>query len=508
MSQTLSARLASCRALPSLPGVALRILEIAQDPATEMNDAARVLALDPALATKVLRIANSPLYATRRRSENLRQAASLLGLNALLTLALSFSLTRALRGGPGPDLDPVWRRSLLAATACKAIGGELGLRASEELFLAGLLAGIGRLALARLDPDAWAEIPPALDGEALLQAEMARFDGHHLQAGLWLVEHWRLPAYIADAIRAAESTTLGAPAPAALDEASPADGRFAAVVGLGLRLARLWDDFAAPPDQAALATVAAHAEASLGLDAARVLAVVERIAGALPEIASLFDLRVGQAERTESLLEHARELLMVRNLLELQEAQRHQGEAQRLQDHTRTLEEQASRDALTGAHNRGHFNAALAREFDAATTFGWPLSLALLDLDHFKSVNDRFGHLAGDEALRAFTRLVQQGLRSGDVFARFGGEEFVLLLPGTRAEGARAVLQRVLAALRNGPVAVVDGAALHITTSIGLAVLDGRSRHASPEAMIGAADRALYQAKRDGRDRLAEDAPG
>ena len=102
---------------PSPPGVATHIIELAQDPDIEMGKVAKALSMDSALSTKILRIANSPLYAQRRKSENLRQALVVLGLNATLTLALSFSLVKSLRGGKSNGLSYglYWRRALLAA---------------------------------------------------------------------------------------------------------------------------------------------------------------------------------------------------------------------------------------------------------------------------------------------------------------------------------------------------------------------------------------------------------
>src|SRR6201999_2047764 len=122
---------------PSPPGVATHIIELAQDPEIEMGKVAKALSMDSALSSKVLRIANSPLYAQRRRSESLRQALVVLGLNATLTLALSFSLVKSLRGEKpnGLNYPYYWRRVLLAATASRALGDALKQNLAEELFL-------------------------------------------------------------------------------------------------------------------------------------------------------------------------------------------------------------------------------------------------------------------------------------------------------------------------------------------------------------------------------------
>ena len=122
MNPEIEAHLRSFVNFPTPPGVAAHIIELAQDPEIEMSKVAKAVSLDSALTTKILRIANSPLYAQRRKSDNLRQALVVLGLNATLTLALSFSLVKSLRNGKtnGLDFPYYWRRALLTATAARA----------------------------------------------------------------------------------------------------------------------------------------------------------------------------------------------------------------------------------------------------------------------------------------------------------------------------------------------------------------------------------------------------
>ena len=161
------------------------------------------------------------------------------------------------------------------------------------------------------------------------------------------------------------------------------------------------------------------------------------------------------------------------------------------------LYETARRDGLTGLPNRRAFEEALAREVERAIRAGRPLSLVLLDLDHFKQVNDRHGHAEGDASLRLFARIAAHGLRPGDVLGRMGGEEFALALFDTDAEVARGVAQRIAAATR----AASAGTRARLTLSAGVAELDPAA--ATPGALLAAADRALYAAKDGGRRRVA-----
>ena len=125
MPPELTAALALCRNLPSPPGIALRIIELAQDPEADIATAADIIAIDMALSARMLRIANSPLYASRRRIENLGQALTMLGLNATISLALGFTVTQGLTGGSGEGHDlrqRAWKRSILSALAASQLG--------------------------------------------------------------------------------------------------------------------------------------------------------------------------------------------------------------------------------------------------------------------------------------------------------------------------------------------------------------------------------------------------
>jgi two-component system cell cycle response regulator len=163
------------------------------------------------------------------------------------------------------------------------------------------------------------------------------------------------------------------------------------------------------------------------------------------------------------------------------------------------LQRLSSTDGLTGVHNHRHFQERLRDEFRRAQRYDDALSLILLDLDHFKDVNDRYGHAAGDGVLREVAGALQRGVRETDLVARYGGEEFAVLLPRTHLTGALTVAERVrreLGALRPGP-----GGDLRVTASLGVSSFPHRSV-LSPEQLLLTADEALYRAKHEGRDRI------
>ena len=171
----------------------------------------------------------------------------------------------------------------------------------------------------------------------------------------------------------------------------------------------------------------------------------------------------------------------------------------------RRAEHEAMTDALTGLHNRSSFMPALEREFAHSQCEHNPMAVLMIDLDHFKQINDRYGHAAGDDVLRSITATLRQHLRRNDLPCRIGGEEFVVILPGTSAQGAEIVAEKLRSQIA-AQILQVAGEQLQVTTSIGVA-----TRHATDpdhHNLLARADNALYAAKHAGRNcvRCAEEA--
>ncbi len=490
MTPELDAQLRSLVNFPSPPGVASHIIELAQDPNIEMGKVAKAIGMDPALASKVLRIANSPLYAQRRRSENLRQSLIVLGLNATLTLALSFSLVKSLRGGKpnGVNHPLYWRRALLGASAARALGEATGQTLLEELFLAGLLQDIGMLALDKAMPDLYRDTSELQKNHRDLAAhERKRIGVDHADVGVWLMKQWNLPERLSTAIGMSHK----------LDNRrvlDPADGFNRCVTLSGA----LVDIFLLPADKRPFQETAQQVERVFGLDKEEFGQVIQRVSSLVPETEAIYETDL--LGDPESIVDQAREVLMIRNLHAMHEIGQLRNETETLTERTRELEEESRRDALTGVYNRAYLEQYLRQEFEQATRNDWPLSIAFCDLDGFKKVNDNFGHQAGDKVLKATATILRSNVRRVDVVARYGGEEFVLVFPATDRDIARSVCERIVTAFQTtrheiGPQPV------SVTVSIGYATHGGGQRFPNVEALIKAADQALYTAKLQGRNR-------
>lgn len=174
---------------------------------------------------------------------------------------------------------------------------------------------------------------------------------------------------------------------------------------------------------------------------------------------------------------------------------------ERVQQRTQELAELASRDPLTGLYNRRHFGEVITREFASAERYGDDMTCLMFDVDHFKAINDTYGHRTGDAVLMALAMAIGSELRGSDVAARFGGDEFVLLLPQTSATAASHLADRIQHSFENEVHRTYPG--ITPTLSIGAASLR-TTRARSSESLIHEADLALYAAKEAGRNRLME----
>jgi diguanylate cyclase (GGDEF)-like protein len=164
------------------------------------------------------------------------------------------------------------------------------------------------------------------------------------------------------------------------------------------------------------------------------------------------------------------------------------------------VEQQAVTDPLTGLWNRRHLAETLEREVLRALRFGHPISLIILDVDDFKQINDRDGHMQGDLVLETVARVVEDGIRTIDVAARYGGDELAVILVETDREGALILGERLADRMRETEVSLRDGGSMGATISLGVATIPDSA--GDLESLVDAADRALLRAKRAGKNQI------
>lgn len=174
----------------------------------------------------------------------------------------------------------------------------------------------------------------------------------------------------------------------------------------------------------------------------------------------------------------------------------------RLVEANQKLKRLAATDGLTLLFNRRYFDQILQREADRRNRYKLPLSIAMLDIDHFKLINDTYGHEAGDNALKQIAAIITECARTADIVARYGGEEFVIVLPQTDAESATVFAERVRSAIENADFDLLNNVKAKLTVSLGIAGVQATDDAVSAQSLIAKADRALYQAKEMGRNRF------
>ncbi|NNM62618.1 MAG: GGDEF domain-containing protein [Steroidobacteraceae bacterium] len=492
MLEKLKTLLKSAVNFPSPPAIAQQIIALAGDPDIDLLRVAATIAKDPGLTAKILRVANSPLYSKRRRSDNLRQALVVLGLNAATTLALGFSLVGTYKSVKGRGIDYLrfWRKTILSASAARAFAEQQRIGDTEEVFLAALLQDIAILAIDKVLPDFYAALPRTGTHATLADYERAKIGIDHTALGAWLLGHWHLPVALCQCVEWSH-------APPAASRGTP-QGIAAGCVALGGECVEMLLAGQAPTD---IGDLARHAEEWLGLDTDSLAGTIARIVGEIPETERLFDTALMPADLAVAMLDQARELLLIRNLQAIEQVTTLRATTADLEARAIALEDQHRRDPLTGLYNRGHLDQVLREEFEASCRGGWPLSIVFIDLDRFKEINDTHGHPAGDEVLIGTAHRILSIARSTDCVARYGGEEFVVVLPGLDTTAAEAVCRRLLVRLRNTRYELRE-ATVTVTASLGLATHDAQSAFANVADLVEAADRSVYVAKKAGRDRL------
>jgi len=384
-------------------------------------------------------------------------------------------------GGEGFDHFDFWKRSLYTGTAAKLLTQRLGMVQQEEAFLGGLLQDVGMMALHETLQD---EYTPVLQQvgrrhHELSGAETQTLQLTHAEVGRVLAESWGLPPLLSACIGHHEAP----------EQAEASVRPVVRCVALGNDVAEVFMNEEAGVD--AINDYYDHAEAWCNLSPAEAEPLLKRIHKSVIELRGLFDLPVGDLRNPDVILTKANEALMQMSL------QSHRLSSE-LQQRNRQLQMMAETDSLTGVMNRGRFNEVLAAAFAEATAQR-PLSLLFLDADHFKAINDSYGHPAGDRVLVELARLLSEQSNEDAAVARYGGEEFAIVMPRTDRRAASIRAEQLRQMIAAADIDCGEGTCLQVTASIGVATHDGGFFKAVDQ-LIKAADQGVYAAKASGRN--------
>ena len=469
--------------LPSLPAIALEVIDLVQQEDVSVKRIAQTISHDPALAAKLLKTVNSSFYGQKHAISTISHALVILGMNTVRTLALGFSLVHNLKETGAGKFDHMafWKRSLISAVAARSLANEAGSLRQEEIFIGGLLQDLGMLAMIQTLGEPYSMLVQQIgdDHHTLVRLEQEQFGIDHTQVGAALAERWRLPSILIAPIRHHEH----------LNDTPLEIQEVVRHVVLGDRVAEV---FMSPRPALAVQNYYQTAESWLDIPRERSEPLLSEIHKQTVEMRRLFDLPTGHLGNAQEILAQANEAL-------LQISLQQERIAQELETLNRRLTQEAATDPLTGMANRRMFGEFICEQFSKVNPQEEPLSLIFMDVDHFKKINDTYGHPVGDQALIALAAKVKESVGRQGLVARYGGEEFALVLPATNKAQATTLADEIRHEVSCIRIPLDNGQELRCTISLGVAVHDATA-FTKVEQLIDAADQGVYAAKHAGRN--------
>ncbi|HET9930141.1 MAG TPA: diguanylate cyclase [Polyangiaceae bacterium] len=468
--------------------IALQIVNEALQPEATPAALAQMAERDPAFALRIMAMVNSAAFGMTRRVTDVRQASALLGVRGLRSLGLSLALSDMVPSAKGSEV--LLSNSLRRATATQLVAKLFGERELDEFFTAGLFLEVGLLAGARADLDRAVQVARSPSPNRLV-FERAFGLAEHPMHGAEIARTFHLPESTIEAIRRHHD----------LDPPSTTVGKAA---WLAERVSAIWEG----GDLAQSRVAAVEAAQRIGINERSLTEVLKQIPELVHVAAGALDRDAGSQKSYESLLvdinrglvelTHSYESVVRQLEILLEEKEQL---TKQLAEANDRLEHLAHTDPLTGLANKRSLEQALVRDLARADRDKTCLSVVVADVDHFKQVNDRYGHAVGDLVLQRVAKILSSTLRTGDLATRFGGEEFVLILPGTNAFGAKLAAERIRRAVAQVEFEGPQGK-FQVTVSFGVTSVVGPGCSGMSKQVFKEADEALYAAKSGGRNRV------
>lgn len=482
--------------LPSPPAIAAQILSTVQKEDFSLDDLEKIISADPALTSKMLRLANSSFYALPTKVSNISRALAVLGTNVIKNTALSFVISADLRNDDESyfNFDYFWRRSVTTAVAAELFFEAIGER-DEDIFVTALLQDIGILVMFLSQGDSYVNtLKKAVNNDdiQLMQVEREKYQFDHQNVGALLLEDWRIPTSITEPIRYHHEP----------DKAPEEFHKKASILDVATLLSAIYSDKETVQNVQRLQD---KLETFFSMQSDKIEELLDKVATQSIEILTIFEIDPGDIKPYSQMLQEANDELGKLNLsyeqlvLQLKESKtKAEIFANELRFANDKLEKLAFRDGLTDLYNHRYFQEILAKEISRVERYGRPLALLIFDIDHFKKVNDTYGHPAGDQVLISMAQAITKAVRPSDIIARYGGEEFAVILPETNFSGMKVFAER----LRRCVATLTTDTGQH---SIKITISCGGAHYSpgdeiSPSILISAADRALYMSKKNGRN--------
>ena len=486
--------------LPSLPTIAAEILKVFGDSDVRIQKVTDLVQADPAIASKLLKAANSSRYGLRREVADLRLAIMLLGKAKVIPLALSFSLSIDVQESEASasHFQRFWLRSFVQASAGEVLGASYGANVGAECFTISLLAGIGQLGLLNQDADRYIHCVEQAErsDRSLTDVERETYGATHHEISVDMLEHSGLPRRCVDAVNSLLPESSGQH----LDEETQ---RLADVTGVADAFARYLCD----KDSGVALVVLQERLVKLNSGETDVDRLTTAIRTKLDESAGLFDIDLSLLPDPDELLEEALDQLA--DFTEMMHDESRViptelvAENGRLKMQVDDLVKQTTTDALTGTANRAFFDRRLKELVHQCRRGEVQMGVAVVDIDHFKTVNDTHGHQAGDYILQQVAQALDGVTRADETLARYGGEEFVVLLEDIATDGMAIVGERIRSRIEKLVISF-EGVVIPITVSIGLCCGVPQNGEFGL-TLFSHADAALYEAKQGGRNRVVCD---
>lgn len=484
--------------IPSPPTIAVQILNTVQNSESSLGDLEKIISADPALTSKMLRIANSAFYSLPNEVNTINRALSILGTNVIKNIALSFVIPSYLRGDSTSffDFDYFWRRSVTSAVAAELLVGLLPEK-NEDIFVTAILQDLGILVLYLAKGQEYAvALKDSLENinVSLVEIEQEKYHFDHQQLGFTLLSDWHIPTSITMPMQFHHEP-----------DTAPEEYRNVANI---LMVSNLMSSiYTSGNTGERVQELEVIMEEKFNFDPEKTRELLDEVASTSVDVLQIFDIDPGLMKPYSQMLQEANDALGKLNLsyeqlvLELQESkEKAEHFANELREANLQLQELAFRDGLTNLYNHRYFQETLGKEMARSKRYNRPLSLILFDIDFFKKVNDTYGHPAGDQVLINLAEAISSAVRPNDIIARYGGEEFAVILPETNQTGMKVFAERMRRCVEAVTTTFKDSP-IKVTISGGGTEYSPDSE-VSQQELLDTADRGLYMSKENGRNRI------